>query len=936
MLSPSTQSRFTTFPYSPLNKPRDCERKERCESAISKKMTCHSDNAISDNIDNTKLKVIIKEFAKEDNVEKEVQMDIENIVTEVFDDHSSDVTEPVKEKQEIDNEADDKKSLVDVEIEEPVSPPPSEPNDVILVEDEENDTEKAGSFSPSPRPSSVSPAPIQPAASPGPGAAVAGLIRTLLESDSDPVVVRWEDKEKGEFKVINPGLLAKQIQLANPARSISSLRCDKGVFESVPGKPLVFRFGSLSSSAPVLNDPSSSGDDKFNTSQTDLISSKRSPPSPLPPPPSKRKTYAQKISDLQKPIPGQSVQGSGPMLLQVVPQEGGMSPLTLRVPSPSSLTVASSPNPTLRINSPPSIACPQRNPSMPALIPLTVAEMPRGEPGSCLPGTKGLHLSGGRVSMDSLPSSLFPFSSHLPPSLDPRLGDCDIPKLDVFRTILPKVSQPEIISGFPCLEENLPRTDTEDELPLDLSGKATKRKAESPVEFLDEGKKVRVETKVEGKKIAPQSEVRGKYKTAKKESRRASSEQEMEELWTFCRAALHNPDYNPRIICWETIEDGEFRIINQEEFLKSFEEVRKTKLLKEGLKKRVRACDEAGTMHSRPHTRLGYRFGIMSSDWRPREGELVEQGRRMVPSRVAWNSSRFRHEFQSVKHEERIPVVEPPLFTVTPLTEIPQLSTVNSDKKSLVEIPDRKPDTSEDMTECEEFECRLVLPRHRGYHAKLRLGDGLSVTLDRAVFAQIEEKMREAVKPQGSGKGVKTRITSRDRNIANAVIRKGRRRSKGRTARKLLPAEDVMEAVSKGTKMMDTKEKYDMPIVVEEEEEMLTKIDEVVEDKIKEGMLNMRVVEGSTTEDTKTDETKNKTEAVTEDTRLEDTKVEVTSKEEEKIEVDPPVLPNQGSCSPVEARHKLPCVVSQRISSLPSRPVLRLVPKSPINLNPVI
>merc|ERR1712080_749309 len=135
-------------------------------------------------------------------------------------------------------------------------------------------------------------------------------------------------------------------------------------------------------------------------------------------------------------------------------------------------------------------------------------------------------------------------------------------------------------------------------------------------------------------------------------------------------------------------------------------------------------------------------------------------------------------------------------------------------------------------TECEEFECRLVLPRHRGYHAKLRLGDGLSVTLDRAVFAQIEEKMREALKPQGTGKGVKTRITSRDRTIATAVIRKGRRRSKG-------------------TKMMDTtKEKYDMPIVVEQEEKMLAMIDDNVEDKIKEDMLNLRVAEEKTTEDT--------------------------------------------------------------------------------------
>merc|ERR1711974_15357 len=51
-----------------------------------------------------------------------------------------------------------------------------------------------------------------------------------------------------------------------------------------------------------------------------------------------------------------------------------------------------------------------------------------------------------------------------------------------------------------------------------------------------------------------------------------------------------------------------------------------------------------------------------------------------------------------------------------------------------------------DMTECDEFSCRLVLPRHRGYLAKLRLGDGITINLDRQVFAQIEEGMREALK----------------------------------------------------------------------------------------------------------------------------------------------------------------------------------------------
>merc|ERR1712130_354459 len=77
-----------------------------------------------------------------------------------------------------------------------------------------------------------------------------------------------------------------------------------------------------------------------------------------------------------------------------------------------------------------------------------------------------------------------------------------------------------------------------------------------------------------------------------------------------------------------------------------------------------------------------------------------------------------------------------------------------------------------DMTECDEFSCRLVLPRHRGYLAKLRLGDGITINLDRQVFAQIEEGMREALK----NKEGKSRISTADRKIANAVIRKARNR----------------------------------------------------------------------------------------------------------------------------------------------------------------
>merc|ERR1712158_112643 len=85
-----------------------------------------------------------------------------------------------------------------------------------------------------------------------------------------------------------------------------------------------------------------------------------------------------------------------------------------------------------------------------------------------------------------------------------------------------------------------------------------------------------------------------------------------------------------------------------------------------------------------------------------------------------------------------------------------------------------------DMTECDEFSCRLVLPRHRGYLAKLRLGDGLTINLDRHVFAQIEEGMREALK----NKEGRSRISTHDRKIASAVIRKARRKTKAKSPKK--------------------------------------------------------------------------------------------------------------------------------------------------------
>merc|ERR1711972_1214540 len=140
----------------------------------------------------------------------------------------------------------------------------------------------------------------------------------------------------------------------------------------------------------------------------------------------------------------------------------------------------------------------------------------------------------------------------------------------------------------------------------------------------------------------------------------------------------------------------------------------------------------------------------------------------------------------------------PPLFTLTPLVQLDLPHPAPQDKtneEATVDVSDKE------MTECEEFSCRLVLPRHRGYLAKLRLGDGITINLDRQVFAQIEEGMREAPK----NKEGKSRISTADRKIANAVIRKARRKPKAKGPKKPAELETTEDT-------LDKKEEENLPI----------------------------------------------------------------------------------------------------------------------------
>merc|ERR1711899_226033 len=825
----------------PINKPPLSEEvKKRVSESLMDVEDCSELKEVTENSqkgeDTPALKVIIKEFAKQSMKEKEnlPLNNNENLTKEKKIDNSEDVADVIEDEDPNEEGEDQTDSPGEEELDEPVSPPPSDSNHVILIEDDEDPGTNEESSN---------------TVASGTGVAVAALIRQLLLNAAVDPIVRWEDKARGEFRVLNPGLLARRIQQANPSRPISDLRCDRGVFESVPGKQLVFRFGDI--------EPQISSPPRTTSSPTNVILTPKqvSPTAELPPkklavPQSRRKTYAQKISELQKPIPGQTVPVPSPTVKRVMPKETNLAATSLRLPS-------------------------NQTSSMPSLIPLTIDDMAKKEAAAAavISSSKGLHLSGGGVSEYPKTVPDFALPSFTPLPLSRQLNPQEIPELDVF---------------IPSLN---PSALTDAELPLDLSSGPTKRRAG-------------------GDDAIPEDEI------SKKPKMEPSEKKEMEELWTFCRAALHNPEYNPKVICWESIEDGEFRIVNQEEFLNAFLEVRGTRLVRDTLKKRVKACEEAELMHSRAHTRLGYRFGVKATSWRPGQGELVEQGRRMVPSKLAWTSSRFYGEFSkqttAVKAEQEIKKGEPmdtndrtliepkkaddaeptstsssssptpPLFTLTPLVQLDLPRPAPQDKTNeevTVDVSDKE------MTECDEFSCRLVLPRHRGYLAKLRLGDGLTINLDRHVFAQIEEGMREALK----NKEGRSRISTHDRKIASAVIRKARRKTKAKSPKKHTELETTEEPV-------ENKEEGKMP----------------ESEKKEADMSSMPVLE----EEGPCKELMEKTE-----------ESETTKEMQEPLSLD------RDTESPPEARPRLPLVVAPRESTsslrrpLPTRPV---VSKSPI------
>merc|ERR1712088_770528 len=206
----------------------------------------------------------------------------------------------------------------------------------------------------------------------------------------------------------------------------------------------------------------------------------------------------------------------------------------------------------------------------------------------------------------------------------------------------------------------------------------------------------------------------------------------------------------------------------------------------------------------------------------------------------------------------------PPLFTLTPLVQLDLPRPGPQDKtndEATVDVSDKE------MTECDEFSCRLVLPRHRGYLAKLRLGDGIAINLDRHVFAQIEEGMREALK----NKEGRSRISTHDRKIASAVIRKARRKTKAKSPKKHTELETTEELV-------ENREQEKLPEPEKKEADMSSMPVLEVEGPCKEPM-------------------------------------EKTEESETTPEMQEPLSLDRDTESPPEARHRLPLVVAPREST---------------------
>ena len=96
-------------------------------------------------------------------------------------------------------------------------------------------------------------------------------------------------------------------------------------------------------------------------------------------------------------------------------------------------------------------------------------------------------------------------------------------------------------------------------------------------------------------------------------------------LWKFFVAVLHNPNFNPKLIAWEQLDKGAFRIRYLKDLFVLWTNMRGTEINYDLFSKTVRFYDEKGFLHPVEGMRCVYRFGRSALGWRPDTHEITGQ-----------------------------------------------------------------------------------------------------------------------------------------------------------------------------------------------------------------------------------------------------------------------------------------------------------------------
>jgi len=281
-------------------------------------------------------------------------------------------------------------------------------------------------------------------------------------------------------------------------------------------------------------------------------------------------------------------------------------------------------------------------------------------------------------------------------------------------------------------------------------------------------------------------------------------------LWKFLRSLLHNPKYNPKMVTWEILEDGMFRIHSLHDLYLLWKSIKQTPINYELLTKTLKIYDQRNLLHSVSKHRCVYKFGANAANWSPHESEISRAGKRPVPNQATWPYSRFYGDFNP-----KPTVAEPTtLFTLRPLTgaqdanqfsELKVLSDnsrivktndspgrIGSSSSDIIDHPkvevalgsnelvktelknedDEKFDVSvnkEFVKKTEnisglEISCKLTLPSSKNEKAILTLDGGFCLELERSLFENFETTSKKDMPVLDYKPRIRTTIVHKDKS----------------------------------------------------------------------------------------------------------------------------------------------------------------------------